>query len=64
MSDMVRISVPMLYVDRDAVIKGSEDIVLNLAEGWNIYTVRFPSDETVFQIEALVDDALLDIFIP
>lgn len=54
----------LLYVDRDATLvgRGSE---LQLREGWNIFTARFPeSEDPRFEIATRIDDAVLDVFIP
>lgn len=54
----------LLYVDQDATVTG-RGVELSLAHGWNVFTVRFPSDgDAVYAVESSVNDALLDIFAP
>lgn len=54
----------LIYVDQDAMVSG-KGIDLNLKQGWNIFTVRFPDGENQeYAVEPLVDDAVLDVFLP
>ncbi len=54
----------LLYVDKDATLSGS-GTDLNLTAGWNIFTVRFPEDaDPLYNIQAVVEDAVLDVFNP
>ena len=54
----------LLYVDRDARIVGKGQ-TLELKNGWNIFTIRFPTDqEAQYQITTEVNDLLLDVFLP
>ncbi len=53
----------LIYVNQDAQISGKGQ-TLNLATGWNIFTIRFPEEsEGSYAIEAVVNDALLDVFL-
>jgi len=54
----------LLYVDKDATMISSE-VELQLQAGWNIFSVRFPQGEDpVYTIRPLVEDAILDVFLP
>ena len=54
----------LIYVDKDAMVSG-KGLDLELSEGWNVFTVRFPEGEDpAYAIEPLVDDAVLDVFLP
>lgn len=54
----------LLYVDKDATLAG-RGAELELKQGWNIFTVRFPGEEeTVYEISSELNDALLDVFVP
>ncbi len=53
----------LLYVDRDATLSGG-GADLDLKKGWNVFTVRFPSDKPVYAVQASVDDIVLDVFLP
>ena len=51
----------MLYVDRDATITGAGQ-TLELQEGWNIFTVRFPSEQPQYEVTPLVEDIKVVVF--
>jgi len=53
----------LLYVDRDATLSGG-GADLQLAQGWNVFTVRFPTDKPVYAVQPAVDDVVLDVFLP
>lgn len=54
----------LLYVDKDAIMTGSS-VELDLKAGWNIFSVRFPGDQgPVYDMQPLVEDAVLDVFLP
>lgn len=53
----------LLYVDRDATLAGG-GADLDLKKGWNVFTVRFPSDKPVYAVQPAVDDIVLDVFLP
>lgn len=54
----------LLYVDKDAIMIGSS-VELDLRAGWNIFSVRFPGDQgPVYDMQPLVEDAVLDVFLP
>lgn len=53
----------LIYVNQDAQITGKGQ-VLDLKTGWNIFTIRFPSEtEGSYAVEAEVNDVLLDVFL-
>ena len=53
----------LLYVNQDAQITGKGQ-VLDLKAGWNIFTIRFPTEsEGQYAIETELNDALLDVFL-
>ncbi|MEM6428986.1 MAG: hypothetical protein AAF708_07075 [Deinococcota bacterium] len=52
----------MLYVDQAATLTGRGQ-TLEMAAGWNVFTVRFPEEGTaLYGMDAGARDALLDIF--
>ena len=53
----------LIYVDQDATLTGAGETI-ELEEGWNVFTVRFPGDTTAYDASASVDDILLDVFLP
>jgi len=54
----------LIYVDQDARIIGKGQ-TLDLKSGWNIFTIRFPTDEEAsYNITNEVNDILLDVFLP
>ncbi len=53
----------LLYVDRDVTLSG-DGADLDVKKGWNVFTVRFPSDKPVYAIQGSVDDLVLDVFLP
>ena len=54
----------LIYVDQAATIT-SGDVSLELAPGWNIFTVRFPGDgATVYDVRQRVDDLVLTAVLP
>lgn len=53
----------LLYVDRDATLSGG-GADLDLKQGWNVFTVRFPSDKPVYAVQPAVSDIVLDVFLP
>jgi hypothetical protein len=54
----------LVYVDQPVTITG-KGITLNFAQGWNVYTVRYPENsDPVYAVEASVSDVLMDVFLP
>lgn len=53
----------LIYVDRDATLSGG-GADLDLKQGWNVFTVRFPSDKPVYAVQPAVSDIVLDVFLP
>ena len=53
----------LLYVDRPVSLIGAGGQV-DLAAGWNVFTVRFPDDSTTYAAPGAVDDVVLDVFLP
>lgn len=53
----------LLYVDKDATLSGT-GAELQLKRGWNIFSVRFPEEGTAYAVQPLVEDAVLDVFLP
>lgn len=54
----------ILYVDQPVTLSG-RGAELQLAEGWNIFAVRFPEGgEPDYAVVRNVDDAVLDVFMP
>lgn len=53
----------LLYVDRPVSLIGTGATV-ELAHGWNVFTVRFPDSGTAYDAQSSVDDLVLDIFLP
>lgn len=53
----------LLYVDKAATLTGS-GVELPLNPGWNVFTVRFPSDKPLYEIVASVEDIVLDVILP
>lgn len=53
----------LLYVDRPVSLIGTGARV-ELAHGWNVFTVRFPEAGTAYDAKRTVDDLVLDIFLP
>lgn len=53
----------LLFVDRDATMSGA-GVELQLRAGWNIFAVRYPGDRPDFSVQPVVDDAVLDVFLP
>lgn len=51
----------LLYVDRAATLTGAGQ-TLELQEGWNIFTVRFPSEQPQYDITPLVEDIKIVVF--
>ena len=54
----------LLYLDKAATMTGS-GVELALEPGWNIFSVRFPEDlGPAYRSQVLVEDAVLDVFLP
>lgn len=54
----------LLYVDRDATITGG-GVTLELRQGWNIFSVRFPSQGNAqYSIGDRVDDVVITAVLP
>ena len=53
----------LLYVDRAATMSGA-GVELQLEAGWNIFSVRYPGDRPLFSVQPLIEDAVLDVFLP
>ena len=50
----------LLFVDKPATLTGGGS-ELQLAAGWNVFTVRFPDDTAVYAITSSVEDIVLDV---
>ena len=53
----------LLYVDRPVSLIGTGARV-DLVAGWNVFTVRFPDAGTAYAARQVVDDLVLDVFLP
>ncbi len=54
----------LIYVDKAATLSG-RGVTLELAPGWNVFTVTYPQgEEPAFAVSAATDKALLDVFLP
>lgn len=54
----------LIYVDNNVMFSGS-GVDLNFEAGWNIYTVRYPTDgDPIYTVQSLVDDIVMDVFLP
>jgi len=54
----------LIYVDKAATVTG-KGAVLELVPGWNVFTVRFPEGEDPsYSVAPLVDDIVMDVFLP
>ncbi len=54
----------LIYVDQAVTFSG-RGVDLALEPGWNIYTVRYPSDgDPTYTIQASVNDIVMDVFLP
>lgn len=54
----------LVYVDKAATVTG-KGAVLEFSPGWNIFTVRYPEEgDPSYQVEAVVEDVVLDVFLP
>jgi len=53
----------LLYVDQAATLTGA-GVELQLQQGWNVFTVRFPEDRAVYEIVTAVEDIVLDVILP
>lgn len=53
----------LLYVDKEARLSAA-GVELVLQPGWNVYTVRFPTEQPEFAIVHHVDDIVLDVMLP
>jgi hypothetical protein len=54
----------LIYVDKAATFSG-RGIELKFEPGWNIYTVRYPSDaDPIYTAQAMVEDIVMDVFLP
>lgn len=53
----------LLYVDRPVSLIGA-GVQVDLEQGWNVFTVRFPDSGTVYAAPGMVDDVVLDVFLP
>ena len=51
----------LIYVDKDVSVSG-KGTQLDFKQGWNIYTVRYPDSGTIYNVEPVVNDLVLDIF--
>ena len=52
----------LLYVDQNATLSAPGQVNLNLAAGWNVFTVRYPEGgDTQYNMTATVDDIVLDV---
>jgi len=54
----------LIYVDGDVTFSGS-GVDLGFKAGWNIYTVRYlDNGESLYEVQAVVDDTVMDVFLP
>lgn len=54
----------LLYVDRDATLTGG-GVELELSEGWNVFTVRFPGNgEAQYSVQSQAEDLVLTAVLP
>lgn len=53
----------LIYVDRPVSLIGT-GARIELQAGWNVFTVRFPEEGTRYDARAIVDDVILDVFLP
>jgi hypothetical protein len=54
----------LIYVDKEATITG-KGATLNLATGWNVFTVLFPEGaEPTYQVQPLISNVLMSVFLP
>ena len=54
----------LIYVDQAVTFSG-RGVDLALEPGWNIYTVRYPTDgDPSYTIQAAVNDIVMDVFLP
>lgn len=53
----------LIYVDKEATITAA-GVELKLKPGWNVYTVRFPTEQPEFAVVEVVDDIVLDVMLP
>jgi hypothetical protein len=54
----------LVYVDQNVTISG-KGATLELATGWNVFTVRYPDGgEPVYAVQPTVQDVLMDVFLP
>ena len=54
----------LIYVDQAVTFSG-RGVDLVLEPGWNIYTVRYPTDgDPSYTIQAAVSDIVMDVFLP
>ena len=52
----------VLYVDKDATLS-AQGQSLELAQGWNLFTVRFSqTGEASYEVASALEDAVLDVF--
>lgn len=53
----------LIYVDKDVTVSG-KGVDLNLKAGWNIFSLRLPTDgPETYAVSQTVDDAVLDVFL-
>lgn len=50
----------LLYVDQAATLTAT-GVELQLQPGWNVFSVRFPGDSTVYEMNRSVSDIVLDV---
>ncbi len=54
----------LIYVDQAVTFSG-RGVDLELEPGWNIYTVRYPTDgDPMYEVHAAVNDIVMDVFLP
>ena len=54
----------LIYVDRPATVTAT-GLSLELEEGWNVFTARFPTDGTPqYEVRQEVDDVVLTVVLP
>jgi hypothetical protein len=56
----------LVYVDQNVTISG-KGATLEFAQGWNVFTVRYPESdggEPAYAVQPTVQDVLMDVFLP
>jgi len=53
----------LLFVDRDVSLTAA-GVDLQLRAGWNVFTVRFPGEQAVYDVVSFAEDIVLDVALP